>query len=247
MADPALPTCTNCGRAQLPDEVQFRRCSRCVEEKLVAAVYCSKECQKENWPAHKAWHCGVKDLLHMAEEDEYGNLLKLGLRECAQDNSSEGIKAFMRAILLKPTQPAAYANLGYSLRDKGDFRAAVPQLLRAVELFGDDTEQWATTTAVTWFTWANPGNEGLEVPSWMQTLSERVAMAERCVAAAPGSMQVQAMLGLALAEEAVDPGRAAQALMRAAKLTDQPATRDGYLKLAKSLLQELRSAQREPS
>ena len=97
--------------------------------------------------------------------------------------------------------------------------------------------------AVAWFTLsASPGNpEGATAPSWMADVAERIPMAERCAVAAPNCMQVWAMLGMALAEEDADLGRAAQAMMRAAKLTDQPQTKEGYLSFAKALLQKLRA------
>ena len=79
------------------------------------------------------------------------------------------------------------------------------------------------------------------LPSWVAAVSERIALADRCAAAAPSSMQVWAMLGMSLAEEDADLGRAAQAMMRAAKLTDQPGTKEGYLKFAKALLQKLKA------
>ena len=212
-------------------------------------MYCGKKCQKEDWNRHKAWHAGMKILLAEATPAEeakgitdlepYGALLKKGLHACAMGNTSDGAACFQEAIRLCPDQPVAYANIGFMLRDAGDFVAAVPQLLKAVELYDEDTEPWAVTSAVAWFAYANPGCESLTVPSWMTVAAERAKMGERCALVAPNSMQVWAMLGMSLAEQDEDLSRAAQAMMRAAKLTDLAPTREGYLKFAKALLQKM--------
>ena len=245
--------CTSCKKEQLEDGPRFPRCSRCASERLAdGAHYCSKQCQKNDWPKHKQWHEGMAQLLAIAEPasseskvEAYGELLKRGLREIAAGDHAAGVASFKQCIWLHPEQPAAHANLGMALRDRGDFTAALPSLLRAVELYDEDSEQWATTAAVSWFAFASGGGGGggggeQAGPAWLTSLEARIAVAERCVLAADGSMQCWAMLGMALAEQGLDLGRAARAFMKASSLTDQPQTRDGYRKFAHELLQRLK-------
>ena len=254
-ADTPAPPCANCHREQPKEQPRFKRCTKCVAEKLVEAVYCCKQCQKEDWPAHKRWHEGMRALLAEAapadaapaktgaDSDPYDALVKEGLRECATGAATGGIATFREAIALQPEQPVAYANLGYALRNTGDFAGAVPALLKAMDLYEDDTEPWATMAAVAWFSRSAfaGGETETPAPAWMTSVAMRISIAERCAAAAPSVMQVWAMLGMALAEEDADLGRAAQAMMRAAKLTEQRETKEGYLTFAKALLQRLKA------
>ena len=183
-----------------------------------------------------------------ARHEEYSVLVKQGLRECAAGNRAVGMQTFHKCIALRPEQPVAYANLGYCLRDGGDFDAALPPLLKAASLFEEGSEQWATTLAVAWFAFsADPVlcSEVPSLPAWLgEDVAPRLALAERCATAAPSSMQVQAMLGMALAEEGSTDSlaNASQCFMRAAKLTDEPATKRGYLDFARALLVRVKEA-----
>lgn len=253
--------CAHCRKVeQLPEGPKFARCSRCVQERLAdGAFYCSRQCQKDDWKKHKAWHEGMAQLLASAkpssehQPEAYGELLKTGLRQIASGDHSAGVATFKSCIQMRPDQAAAHANLGMALRDRGDFVGALPCLLRAVELYEEGTEQWATTSAVAWFAFASSAGSGvvptdaageaaaLPLPPWLTTLEPRIAMAEKCTRAADKSMQCWAMLGMALAEQEADLGRAAQAFMKASNLTDQPQTRDGYRNFARRLLQQLQA------
>ena len=257
-SDANYGACANCHRIPAAGEKAFSACTKCVEQKLKPALYCSRECQKENWPAHKKWHKGIAELLatqairsngddgpekQAARHVEYSSLVKQGLRECADGNRQRGAEIFQQCIALRPEQPVAYANLGYMLRDAGDFCSALPALLKAVELFEEGSEQWGTTAAVAWFAYSADSilcDEVPNLPAWITTLAPRLEMAERCAACAPGSMQCQAMLGMALAESELDLGRAAQCLMKAARLTDQEQTKKGYLEFARALLVQMK-------
>lgn len=241
--------CACCHRKQSAADAPFRRCAKCIEENLVPAVYCCKECQKEDWPAHRAWHKGIKTMLSTADshsslmttEEEYASLLKQGLRLVATGNSAVAASTFRRCVTLRPEQPIAHAQLGYALRNDGDLRGALPCLLRACELYAADTEQWAITAAVSWFTHAGEPScaVDIEVPAWFVNAEARAAIAERCVSAAPSHMQCWAMLAMSLAELDADYGRAAHAFTRAAELTDQGPTKEGYMACARALHQRL--------
>ena len=120
-----------------------------MQERLAdGAFYCSRQCQKDDWKKHKAWHEGMAQLLASAkpssehQPEAYGELLKTGLRQIASGDHSAGVATFKSCIQMRPDQAAAHANLGMALRDRGDFVGALPCLLRAVELYEEGTEQW---------------------------------------------------------------------------------------------------------
>lgn len=250
--------CVNCHRSPIAGEKPFQACTKCLEQKLKPAVYCCRDCQKENWSTHKQWHKGIAELLatqairsngddgpemQAARYQEYSALIKKGLHECGEGNLVHGAEIFKQCIALRPEQPVAYANLGHLLRDQGNFCSALPPLLKAVELFEEGSEQWATTAAVAWFSYSTDPTLCDEVPGlpeWVTQLASRLDMAERCAASAPSSMQCQAMLGMALAENKSDLGRAAQCMMKAAKLTDKEETKRGYLDFARTLLVQVK-------
>lgn len=137
---------------------------------------------------------------------------------------------------------------GYALRDGGDFFGALQALIKATDLFDEGSEQWATTAAVAWFAYSADQvicDELPNLPAWCRDIEARLALAERCASAAPNSMQCWAMLGMALAEQEVDLGRAAACLMKASKLADQEVTKKGYLEFARSLLVRMKQGAQE--
>eukprot|EP00930_Biecheleria_cincta_P040213 TRINITY_DN2756_c0_g2_i2.p1 TRINITY_DN2756_c0_g2~~TRINITY_DN2756_c0_g2_i2.p1 ORF type:complete len:1138 (+),score=237.20 TRINITY_DN2756_c0_g2_i2:59-3472(+) len=76
-----LPPCGHCGREQKPDKPRFSRCSMCIDEELDAAVYCCRACQKEDWPAHKAWHQEMRRLRALEADKEPSAEEKEALRQ----------------------------------------------------------------------------------------------------------------------------------------------------------------------
>ena len=256
-----MPRCACCHREPTKGEAPFLKCSKCVAEKLLdGAVYCSKSCQKEDWPAHKKWHAGMAWVLqHVAKdskpEDAFAALIKKGLRETANGNALSAVTTFEHAISLRPDQPSAHANLGHALRSSGQLSASVAPLLKAMSLYQEDSEEWATTAAVAWFSFAESrgadsgdGDVGkaAQLPTWLTHLDDRLAFAERFASAAPSSMQVWALLGMTHSECGTDLSRAAHAFMKAAKLTDQRHVQDGYRRMAKAILEQLAAAPSSP-
>ena len=113
-----------------------------------------------------------------ARHEEYSQLLRWGLQQCANGKRQDGIKTFEQCIAMRPEQPVAYANLGFTLRDDGDFFAALQPLLKAIELFEEGTEQWATTIGVAWFAYsADPilCDELPILPAWCKELEARLS------------------------------------------------------------------------
>ena len=175
-----------------------------------------------------------------SEKNAYATLLKQGYQAVAIGDFARGVAAFEQAVNKRPDQAVAFANLGLALRNMGDTARALPALLKAVELYEDDTEPWATNAAVAFFAFAemqctadgvlDPNLESaLQSHKWMRDRSERIGLAERCTAAAAQSMQVWAMLGMTLAQDekptSTELSRAAQAFMKASKLAPRSSRR----------------------
>ena len=60
--------CVCCGAAP-PPGVRLKKCTLCRKTQLPGGYYCSRECQKKDWPKHKAWHKQQANIarLHEAE------------------------------------------------------------------------------------------------------------------------------------------------------------------------------------
>ncbi len=55
----ALRVCYHCGKAE-DEQLKLRKCSGCS-----SALYCSKECQKEQWKTHKSVLCDLPGPLQL--------------------------------------------------------------------------------------------------------------------------------------------------------------------------------------
>ncbi|KDR69435.1 hypothetical protein GALMADRAFT_160447 [Galerina marginata CBS 339.88] len=77
------PACSHCGKPPSDDE-RFSKCARCK-----AMVYCSRQCQKKDWPDHKS-SCTqaekqrdfvIKCMLRISDSKEFKDSLGLALAE----------------------------------------------------------------------------------------------------------------------------------------------------------------------
>lgn len=126
--------CWGCGEKE-PAGKKFQTCARCREEGLAPSPFCSKECLKEHWPKHKAWH-----LERSGENDKAGSAAKekavlSTLKSVMNEQPASETKSYMslmmqadelklrgsytpaekllrEAVELNPTNPIAYAALG---------------------------------------------------------------------------------------------------------------------------------------
>ena len=211
-----LMSCAFCRAEQRVGQPPFRKCGKCVQNNLVAVVYCSTKCQKEDWPTHRAWHTSVQDLLE-------------------------------KAVTPEVAQAKIHSNLAGVHRDANNYALALPELLAAIELLPESSEDWGATVSVAWCTaLATDGVACSEDdrPAWMADTVSLVHMAERAVTASPNAMQAWVMLGLGLSQQGTDLGKASTAMMRAAKLAPEGAVRAGYCEAARSLLQQVQQVEK---
>lgn len=124
--------CWGCGKPE-PADMKFQTCARCREEGLTPSPFCSKECLKESWPRHKAWH-----------------------KENTGETETDGLAAKEKAMLssLKSvlknqpdSAPASYMSLvmqADELKLKGSYSTAGKLLKEAVQLMPDNPIGYAT-------------------------------------------------------------------------------------------------------
>ena len=82
-------TCSGCGAAKRPDGKPLLRCGKCK-----TAQYCSKECQVNMWPTHKA-ECALKQLDYAKKRPDEGALRQ---RRSIQQNSGSGMNALFERL-----------------------------------------------------------------------------------------------------------------------------------------------------
>lgn len=214
--------CNACGKKQLPEsEIEpFKRCARCVDEKLTPACYCSKDCQKADWPAHKTWH---KDRaffyggLNRAVSEgaassveycadvfnstgcEYHALAAAGARALTTGNFKAAATNYKTALSVAPQGylGEAHYNAGLSLRHSGQDRKAAPLFLAASEYHVRGGFKWAEAVVATIPLYLKYMDLQPR-PLWMRTASACIEIAEECTAAAPESAVAWQALGLSL-------------------------------------------------
>ena len=82
-------TCSGCGAAKRKNGKALLRCGKCK-----TAQYCSKECQMDMWPAHKA-ECALKQLDKAKKRPDEGALRQ---RRSIQQNSGSGMNALFERL-----------------------------------------------------------------------------------------------------------------------------------------------------
>ena len=207
-------TCACCHREHLEGQPPFQSCGKCIEQRLVPAVYCSVACQKEDWPAHKAWHKSVITLLENAVSPEVAQ----GKVHVSAASAFREAKDYARAL---PELLAAMELFSAGSEEWGAVVAVT----------------WCTALAADGVSCPEESK-----PAWILDGALRVEMAERAVAAAPTNVEAWVMLGLSAAEGG-HLRRASTAMMRAAQFATAESTRAGYLEAAQGLMQQLKRSE----
>ena len=158
-------SCRKCG-VEEGGTVRLLMCGKCKTLKLTdPAYYCSRECQRADWPAHKEWHKGLDTLAagnditcggadgiarRVAEwrteeanaTSEYDLLVARGQQHVSKMNWKKAAKEFEKAIVLEPDRPEAHASLALAYQNASDARTAREYLaaMRGVE---PGTPDWA--------------------------------------------------------------------------------------------------------
>ena len=169
----AIEHCACCGKAET-DGIKFQSCAKCLEEKLIPTLFCSKECLKNAWPEHKQWHKTQKKVTaeHMervrqpdfqaAEEKaisttkmfaEHGSSsshsdgLARGLMYMQMENYRKAAKEFRKLIERDDADPEAYFNLGLAYERCNDDRQATEMFLAAADRHDLGSVKWANSVA----------------------------------------------------------------------------------------------------
>jgi len=166
VAAPTPRVCWGCAKPECCDK-PFQTCARCREDGLTPpAPFCSKECLRESWPKHKAWHAARKNGGEVDKEKEAAAAKEKAaistLKNVLKEQPASDAKSYMallmeadevklkgayskaeslltKAIDLNPQNPMAYAALGEIMGLTNKPQAAAVQYVKAVELFPKKT------------------------------------------------------------------------------------------------------------
>ena len=122
-----------------------------------------------HWPKHKEYHKEQKEraerrregtmrdldrslaeqVARRAEEtgDEFGKRCAAAVALGAEGNYHAAVKAWRKLVKERPDHGAAHFNLGVVLERSSRWAEAAQMHLKAMELFEDGTERWATSAA----------------------------------------------------------------------------------------------------
>ena len=200
--------CRKCG-VEEGGTVRLLICGKCKTLKLTdPAYYCSRECQRADWPEHQMWHMGQDALAagnditvggadgiarRVAEwrtEEanatcEYDLLVARGQQHISRMNWKKAAEQFEKAIVLEPDRPEAHASLALTYQNASDARTA-REYLAAMSGVEPGTPDWAhfAVSALT-------TNEGLgcgafctgtccaDLPAWLHVPAEMKQVVDR--------------------------------------------------------------------
>ena len=222
MAEPSL-LCVSCARPPPPHRRTWGRCVRCAELNLPSTYYCGDECAQAHWPKHKVYHkeqkqrakqmreMGLEQDRSLAEAearraevtgDEYDKRFAAAMALNAEGDHNAAARAWRKLIKEWPDKPAPYANLAVVLHRSNRFAEAAPMLLKAIELYEDGTEDWATAAASAFDTLRLERCDEVPKPEWWNDEGLK-ALSARLVAVAPGSLLTCGMRAHVLSGDAL--------------------------------------------
>jgi len=160
MVEPCVRVCWGCGKEEAPAPAKpFQTCARCREDGLEPSPFCSKECLKESWPRHKAWHAEQKSgLLEGDNANAKEKQVLSTLKNALKDQPASDTKSFMellmeadgyklkgsytkaeellnKAIAMSPENPIGHAALGEVQALLNKPQAAAALYVKAMALF----------------------------------------------------------------------------------------------------------------
>ena len=125
----------------------------------------------------------AEETARLAEQtgDDYDELLAEGMRYGSEQDTRRAAKAFREAIVLRPDEPEAYANLGIALASSGHFVEAAQRFLEARERVPVGSEHWARATAGAFTALSQEACDEVAKPEWndegLKVLSARAVRA----------------------------------------------------------------------
>jgi len=169
--------------------------------------------------------------------DEIDKRFAAALALNAEGDHNAAAKAWRKLIKQSPDEPGAYHNLANVMHRSRRLVEAAPMFLKAMELRGDGTEDWAHSAAAAFDLLKTPDCDEMPKPEWWNDEALK-ALSARVVAVAPDKAQTCAMRARVLCGDArckapwnAGPRTAAEIkeaatwYRRAAMLTRTPATK----------------------
>ena len=191
---PGARICWGCGKEDV--EKRFQRCPVCIEEQLSPSYFCSVQCQKENWPAHNAWHEQSRRAIESAGsppqanaetmaaaraavDDPHGQAEAKGHEALGEGRFADAAKAYNKCIKLDPENLRGYFNLANAHGCSGDNIGMLQQLLLAIPRYDEGQYGWGSAMVVAFTLLNRPECLGVPRPSWwtdseLMTLSRMV-------------------------------------------------------------------------
>ena len=215
------------GCARMPSEMGDGRekhpiCQFCFELKIPTTYWCDVNCpgNPAAWKRHAPVHKKVRrqrkrtedggvvqqrqreqaeETARLAEQtgDDYDELLAEGMRYGSEQDTRRAAKAFREAIVLRPDEPEAYANLGIALASSGHFVEAAQRFIEARERVPVGSEHWARATAGAFTALSQEACDEVAKPEWWNDEGLK-ALSARVVRAAPNDAAAQKMRALVL-------------------------------------------------
>jgi len=210
------------GCARMPSEMGDGRekhpiCQFCFELKIPTTYWCDVNCpgNPAAWKRHAPVHKKVRrqrkrtedggvvqqrqreqaeETARLAEQtgDDYDELLAEGMRYGSEQDTRRAAKAFREAIVLRPDEPEAYANLGIALASSGHFVEAAQRFIEARERVPVGSEHWARATAGAFTALSQEACDEVAKPEWWDDEGLKVLSA-RAVRAAPDDLGANKM------------------------------------------------------
>jgi len=180
-----------------------------------------------HWPKHQQYHKEQKERAKQMREgsgpeqtrslaeaaarraertgDEYDKRFAAAMALNAEGDLHAGAKAWRKIIKEWPHQPTPYRNLANVIVRSGRYVEAVPMYLKAMELYEEGTESWATAVASAFDLLRLKDCGEMPKPEWwddqgLKTLSARVVLALAPDQHQPCAMRARVLSGDALAQ-----------------------------------------------
>lgn len=181
---PGARICWGCGKEDV--EKCFQRCPVCIDEQLAPSYFCSVQCQKENWRAHKAWHEQTRRAIEstrsnftqteadaeaiaaarVAVDDPHLRAEATGNAAFGEGRFADAAKAYNKCIKLDPENPRGYFNLANAHGSSGDNLGMLQQLLLAIPRYDEGQYHWGSAMVVAFTLLNRPECVGVARPSW---------------------------------------------------------------------------------
>lgn len=254
--------CWGCNTKE-SDTVKMLRCQKCLDmDHATPAYYCSRECQKEDWPRHKAFHKSMKKRAKqsssMLKEEDLAALLSEGtdhdntsyqgimgkVGQCIVQKDMKGARRLLeKAIKRDPNNPLAHHNLATIYSNSGHYSGAVQEFIQTVLLIETGgmmcepyMEMWARSVVSTHAIYRDNGGAlvGLPKPKFLVDEQVMLLCAKQASELVPSYNECWAMLAL-LSEKRGDLQESKNFYEKAAQLSEKEGNKMKFKREAKRI------------